>query len=167
MKEEGAPVNEPIFESLVYGHAKIGNFEEANNLTQIMKDLGLEPDHLTHISKMKGMIANGQDISAIIQELDQSIENGILFDDTDHFTLMVDFCENGNPEAAKILLERTPSRAGHYKVFRSHAPRIIASGHPELALEILVRLLERDRRVSSELQKERNGLFMFRYIFSQ
>ena len=78
MKEEGAPVNEPIFESLVYGHAKIGNFEEANNLTQIMKDLGLEPDHLTHISKMKGMIANGQDISAIIQELDQSIENGIL-----------------------------------------------------------------------------------------
>ena len=104
MKEEGAPVNEPIFESLVYGHAKIGNFEEANNLTQIMKDLGLEPDHLTHISKMKGMIANGQDISAIIQELDQSIENGILFDDTDHFTLMVDFCEKAIQKLLKSCL---------------------------------------------------------------
>ena len=135
----------------------------------LLLDLGLEPDHLTHISKMKGMIANGQDISAIIQELDQSIENGILFDDTDHFTLMVDFCEKGNPEAAKTLFERTPSRAGHFKVFRSHAPRIIASGHPELALEILDRLLERDTRISSELQRDhrdRNGVFMFRYTLT-
>ena len=39
MKEEGAPVNEPIFESLVYGHAKMGNLEEANNLLGIMKGI--------------------------------------------------------------------------------------------------------------------------------
>ena len=59
MKEEGSPINEQIFESLIYGYTLLGEIEKADELIEIMSELDLEPNHLIYTAKMRGMIKNG------------------------------------------------------------------------------------------------------------
>ena len=59
MKEAGSPINEHIFESLIYGYSLLGEIEKADELIEIMSELNLEPNHLIYAAKMRGMIKNG------------------------------------------------------------------------------------------------------------
>ena len=125
MKEMGLPVSEQVFQALIYAHSKLGDFEYADKIMDIMTDLGLEVDHTTYIAKMKGMITNGQDLSAIKDELNRNVENGVFFDDHDYFSLIVKFCENGNVESAKAIVESFPRKTGYYQVMRNNCARLI------------------------------------------
>ena len=103
MKESKMSVNEQVFHALIFAHSKLGEFEAADNIKDIMNDIGLGVDHSTYTAKMRGMIASGVDIDTIKIELKKYNEEGTFFDDLDYFTLITEFCEKGNGEAAKIL----------------------------------------------------------------
>ena len=53
---------------------------------------------------------------AITEELDQCIEKGIFFDDTDYFSLIVAFCEKRKIGAARTLCDYLPRRTGYFQV---------------------------------------------------
>ncbi len=53
---------------------------------------------------------------AITEELDQCIEKGIFFDDTDYFSLIIAFCEKRNLGAARTLCDYLPRRTGYFQV---------------------------------------------------
>ena len=81
MKEMEIPVSEQVFNSLIYGHSKMGDFESAERVMVIMKDTGLEIDCSTHAINLLGMIHYGKSFAEVNEALSDLIEKGINLTD--------------------------------------------------------------------------------------
>ena len=166
MKESKMSVNEQVFHALIFAHSKLGEFEAADNIKDIMNDIGLGVDHSTYTAKMRGMIASGVDIDTIKIELKKYNEEGTFFDDLDYFTLITEFCEKGNGEAAKLLAGELPRKVGFFQSMRNSLPSMIFNGQNELALEIL-NTFETTTKTGQDQDKMGNsdhGLFFLRIM---
>ena len=48
MKESKMSVNEQVFHALIFAHSKLGEFEAADNIKDIMNDIGLGVGMISH-----------------------------------------------------------------------------------------------------------------------
>ena len=75
------PVSEQVFNSLIYGHSKMGDFESAERVMVIMKDTGLEIDYSTHAQYLLGMIHFGKSFAEVSDALGDLKDKGISLND--------------------------------------------------------------------------------------
>ena len=137
MKAQNLAINEQVFHSLIFGHAKLGDLEAADNILNVMQEVGLEADHSAHVAKFSGMIQGGQSFTVIKEEMNKLIDRGTSFDDQDYFTLIVALSQKGQVEDANRLAEDVPRQPGYFNVLRNNVPKLIECGNLELGLIIL------------------------------
>ena len=157
MKKINMPISEQVFQSLVYGHAKLGQIESADNVIHTMKEAGLKVDIRTFGAKLVGMLHHGASYDEICKALTGLQQQGIRFEDQVIFDLVTAFAQRGEVEAANSIVEHLPKAPGFFNVMRNNMSNIVFCGQANLALEIFAKLWQRASHEIAGQNKDSGG----------
>ena len=166
MKQIDMPVNEQVFKSLVFGHAKACDYESSDKVLDIMHSSGLDVNASSYGAKLEGMVLAGEPVEVINEEISKLVDKGIFLGDPEYMRLIVAFCKKGNPEAAQLLSSKLPRQTGYFNVLRNHLPILIQQGQLDMALSFLSTFEQAETmdRSNTSANKDDNGFFVLRCV---
>ena len=89
MKQINMPVNEQVFQSLVFAHAKAAEYESADKVIEIMQSSGIDVNIASYTTKLEGMILAGEPAEVINNEILQLVDKGLFLGDSDYLQLII------------------------------------------------------------------------------
>ena len=89
MKQINMPVNEQVFQSLVFAHAKAAEYESADKVIEIMQSSGIDVNIASYTTKLEGMILAGEPADVINNEILQLVDKGLFLGDSDYLQLII------------------------------------------------------------------------------
>ena len=159
MKEQRLPVNENVFHSLIIGHSRAGNFEEAKNVMKIMVESGVDVDIDTRMIYVLELARGDQDF---LNEINRIKDSGLKLSDHELFKLIILLLNKGDKELANEVASMLPKKRGFFQEMRNFIPAMISAGELELPFNILSKFALPPTLGSeghSESSREDHGLF--------
>ena len=159
MKEQRLPVNENVFHSLIVGHSRAGNFEEAKNVMKIMVESGVDVDIDTRMIYVLELARGDQEF---LNEINRIKDSGLRLSDHELFKLIVLLLNKGDKELANEVASILPKKRGFFQEMRNFIPAMISAGELELPFKILSSFALPPTLGSeghSESSREDHGLF--------